>query len=298
MRLSCLLPGAFWFSLATSAAVVRSIDMSGLTGGPPEKYFHEAGFNPHYDGRFAQVELGYQEQKQALRNLVESFLSTFRDIGVETWLAHGSLLGWWWNKRILPWDSDIDVQVTESGIWFFAAYYNMSVFYYQTPRNPEGRKYMLEVNPHFDNRDQTDTMNKIDARWIDMKSGLFIDITAARYNLSHPGGEGMMSCKDGHEFHDTAIFPLRETTFEGVAAKIPYKYQQLLVEEYGKQALTRTHFNRHVFKEDTREWIPDPRYMFKPWGDRREEKMMVALVTGQDNQQKAMHHPTGNVTRP
>lgn len=59
---------------------------------------------------------------------------------------------------------------------------------------------MLEVNPHFENREQTDLLNKIDARWIDTTSGLFIDITAARYNLTHPAGVGMMSCKDGHEF--------------------------------------------------------------------------------------------------
>lgn len=100
----------------------------------------------------------------------------------------------------MPWDSDIDVQVTETGIWFLATYYNMSVFHYKTPRIPEGRDYMLEVNPHFENREQTDLLNKIDARWIDTTSGLFIDITAARYNLTHPAGVGMMSCKDGHEF--------------------------------------------------------------------------------------------------
>jgi len=76
----------------------------------------------------------------------------------------------------------------------------MSVFYYQTPRIPEGRDYLLEVNPNFSNREQTDVENVIDARWIDTSTGLFIDITAVRYNLTHPSGEGMLSCKDGHEF--------------------------------------------------------------------------------------------------
>jgi hypothetical protein len=81
-----------------------------------------------------------------------------------------------------------------------AAYYNMSVFHYRTPRIPDGRDYMLEINPNFINREQTDKMNVIDARWIDTTSGLFIDITTARYNLSHPAGAGMISCKDGHEY--------------------------------------------------------------------------------------------------
>jgi len=113
----------------------------------------------------------------------------------------------------LPWDDDIDVQVTEGGIFYLATFYNMSVFHYRTPRIPEGRDYLLEVNPHFSNREQTDKLNKIDARWIDTETGLFIDITTARYNLTHPDGEGMMSCKDGHEFR---VWTLRIDTKDEV----------------------------------------------------------------------------------
>ena len=102
--------------------------------------------------------------------------------------------------QIMPWDSDIDVQVTEPTMFFLAKYYNMSTFHYESPRIPDGRDYMLEVNPNFSNRSREDTDNVIDARWIDTTSGLFIDITAARYDLDHPGGEGMMYCKDRHEF--------------------------------------------------------------------------------------------------
>lgn len=84
---------------------------------------------------------------------------------------------------------------------FLASYYNMTVFHYRTPRIPEGRDYMLEVNPHYVNREQTDKLNVIDARWTDTESGLFIDITTARLNTTHPQAEeGILSCKDGHEF--------------------------------------------------------------------------------------------------
>ena len=170
------------------------------------------------DCRFGDKELGYQERRQSLSNLIQTYLATFADIGVETWLMHGTLLGWWWNKKvsllqtwistvsliqilqIMPWDSDLDVQVSETSMHFLASYYNMSVFHYKTPRIPEGRDYMLEVNPHYVNREQTDKMNVIDARWIDTATGLFIDITTVRYNYTHPAGEGVLSCKDGHEF--------------------------------------------------------------------------------------------------
>lgn len=108
-------------------------------------------------------------------------------------------------NQILPWDSDIDVQVTESSMYYLAAYYNMSVFHYRTPRIPEGRDYLLEVNPNYKNRERTDVLNVIDARWIDTESGLFIDITTARYNLTHPAGKGMLSCKDGHEYRVSSV---------------------------------------------------------------------------------------------
>jgi hypothetical protein len=172
--------------------------------------------------RFADSQLDYVARKKALSNLVQTYLATLADIGVETWLMHGTLLGWWWNRKVLPWDSDVDVQVSESSLHFMASYYNMSIFHYRTPRIPEGRDYMLEINPYYVNREQTDRLNVIDARWVDTTSGLFIDITTARYNYTHPAGEGMLSCKDGHEYRDTYIFPLRDTYFEGVPAKIPF----------------------------------------------------------------------------
>lgn len=165
-------------------------DMSAREYDPPGKYFHESLFHPHYDGRFAEKALPYHEQKAALKNLLQTYLATFADLGIETWLVHGSLLGWWWGKKILPWDTDADVQVSEAAIHLLANYYNMSVFHYRTPRIPEGRDYMLEVNPNYVNREQTDKLNVIDARWIDTTSGLFIDITTVRVSsslvLSHP----------------------------------------------------------------------------------------------------------------
>ncbi|KAJ8066241.1 hypothetical protein OCU04_005324 [Sclerotinia nivalis] len=239
-------------------------DMSGRAGDPSEKYFHESVFHPHYDGRFADKQLGYRERRHALSNLIQTYLATFSDIGVETWLMHGTLLGWWWNRKILPWDSDSDVQVSEDSMHFLASYYNMTVFHYKTPRIPEGRDYMLEVNPHYVNREQSDKLNVIDARWVDTTSGLFIDITTARYNYTHPAGEGMMSCKDGHEYRDTYIFPLRDTFFEGAPAKIPSAYKEILEAEYHEKSLTLTDFEGHHFDDDKMEWIPVKQDIQKP----------------------------------
>jgi hypothetical protein len=145
---------------------------------PWGKHFREAKFSNHYDRRFAEIECELSERKKLLRSLLHAYLSTMSDIGVDTWIMHGSLLGWFWNQRIMPWDSDLDVQVTDDSLRHLASHYNMSTHRFDSPGDPEGRSYLLEVNPHWDVADPRDKLNHIDARWIDMQSGLFIDLTA------------------------------------------------------------------------------------------------------------------------
>lgn len=55
---------------------------------------------PHYDARYAKYVLDEPVQLEAIKVLLQTYLATFRDIGVNTWLMHGSLLGWWWGKKV------------------------------------------------------------------------------------------------------------------------------------------------------------------------------------------------------
>ncbi|KAF2197832.1 hypothetical protein GQ43DRAFT_451417 [Delitschia confertaspora ATCC 74209] len=241
-------------------------DHSGKAGDPKGKYFHESTFHPHYDGRFAETVLSDPSIRRThLTSLAQTYLRTMREIGAETWLMHGSLLGWWWNRRIMPWDSDIDVQVSERSIAFLAEYYNMTVHHFDIPASAEGpgkekgRNYLLEVNPYYKNGSTDDWLNVIDARWIDMETGLFIDITTLRRNRTaeEEGIYGHMMCKDKHKYRENDIFSLRDSIFEGVPVKIPYAYTKLLEEEYGADALTKTEFERHHFEMENMEWVPD-----------------------------------------
>lgn len=100
----------------------------------------------------------------------------------------------------MPWDFDADVQVTEPDMYYLAAYHNMTTYYYKYGNMEKGRFFLLEVNPYFKHRGQDDVLNVIDARWIDMSTGLFIDITAARYNPDHKEGEGILYDKSGHQY--------------------------------------------------------------------------------------------------
>ncbi|KAK1255207.1 hypothetical protein MKX08_009202 [Trichoderma sp. CBMAI-0020] len=243
---------ATWAALAWSISAAPSGKPSKAT---VPKYFYEAPFDVHYDARFARGLLEGPEQREAIKVLVQTYLATFRDLGVQTWLMHGTLLGWWWGKKVMPWDYDADVQVTEADMYYLAAYHNMTTYYYKYGDMEEGRLFQLEINPYFKHREQDDTLNVIDGRWIDVQNGLYIDITAARYNLDHEEGEGVLYDKYGHEYRDTYVFPLRDTTFEGVPCKIPYRYQDMLQAEYGKSALSKTEFHNHRFDDEAMKWV-------------------------------------------
>lgn len=120
--------------------------------------------------------------------------------GIRLCVKRGSfLLTTTW--QILPWDTDIDVQMTIETLSFLANFYNMSVYHFHIPRQPNGRDYLLEINPKFTDT-EPDKWNMIDARWIDIDTGLFIDITAVKPNETARamGVEGVLMCKDRHRY--------------------------------------------------------------------------------------------------
>lgn len=168
---------------------------------PPQKYFHEATFGSHYDGRFADHAVEEVRRLDIMTNMMMTFLSTMSDIGAETWIMHGTLLGWWWNQKILPWDTDVDVQVSVPTISMLAKYYNMTEYRYQLPNGKEGT-YLLEINPNYVNGAVSDRYNRIDGRWIDTDHGLFIDISTVRPDEKKraEGVEGALLVKDTHHY--------------------------------------------------------------------------------------------------
>lgn len=96
---------------------------------------------------------------------------------------------------------------------FLFNYYQLYVFHYDFPTFPEGRDYMLEINPDYGVMNEWNHLNGIDARWIDMKTGIFIDITVVRPNetAAAEGRPGELFCKDKHHYN------VRDITFEGRA---------------------------------------------------------------------------------
>ncbi|KAH7377286.1 LicD family-domain-containing protein [Pyrenochaeta sp. MPI-SDFR-AT-0127] len=261
----------------------------------PDKFFHESTFDPHYDGRFAEEELPLETRAFHLRLLVKTYMETMDRIGIQTWIMHGCLLGWWWNGKIMPWDSDVDVMMDERSIKQLGNWWNMTVHHFtardlglaQSTAQPgakeggfeeevmrrkrmlqddtlkAGKKYLLEVNPNYTNTSTRDKHNVIDARWIDTSTGLYIDITTVHVapipslHASHtPEDESDIELytKDQHAYSNGQLFPLRKTTFESIDVKVPFAFEELLLEEYGPEALTDTYFNGYGFDPEKQEW--------------------------------------------
>lgn len=240
------------------AAVALILLLSTLSSGSslaprrlPAKYFSEPGGSLalfHYDARFFAGAIPYEEHQDVLRGLIRSYLATMAAHGAETWLAHGTLLGWWWNAQAMPWDYDIDVQLTYATMAWLAANLNATEHVYagggradmSSPADDEvvaNRTYLLDINPHYsDQVTRGDINNMIDGRWIDTQNGMFIDITVLR-ERNKRFDPGVWSCKNRHYYLTRQLWPLRLTEFEGVPALVPYEYENILVKEYSRRAL-------------------------------------------------------------
>jgi hypothetical protein len=149
------------------------------------------------------------------------------------------------------------VQVADATLRHLGQKYNQTVYSYDLyTTDAQGRttrSYLLDINPWIWQRDRGDGMNIIDARWIDIRNGLFIDITGL--SETDPQSEpGVWSCKNYHRYKVTELYPLRESLFEGARAMVPYNYEASLREEYGGVALVKREFEGHYWDLGGKEW--------------------------------------------
>ncbi|KAJ5902111.1 hypothetical protein N7495_002639 [Penicillium taxi] len=231
----------------------------GLNASAEYKYFHEPGRDDilgHYDSRFFTKPVGDARRSETLTHMIRAYLNFFNENNLETWIAHGTLLGWWWNGKILPWDWDVDTQVPETTLAYLGDHFNQTLVEYSAPDSAVERRYLIDINPWSRQRERGKGHNIIDARWIDIDTGLYIDITGLS-RLEPEKNPDIWQCKNFHKYNIGEIYPLRWTTFEGVSAKVPFQYDYNLIEEYSRKALTNTKFQNHTWLPELAEWVPD-----------------------------------------
>lgn len=67
------------------------------------KYFKEPGnddYLGHYDVRFFKGLVSNDQRTETLTLMMRAYLAFFNEAGLDTWIAHGTLLGWWWNGEV------------------------------------------------------------------------------------------------------------------------------------------------------------------------------------------------------
>lgn len=189
------------------------------------KYFHESYFNRYCDQRYITKGAGEtSDERIAIRkNLLLEWFHFTKDQNLLFWLAHESLLGWYWQRASVPWDHVPSVQVL---------YFDLLRFY--TPLNGclYKERYLLDINPNAEVRVHQ-KHNTIDARFIDTLNGYYLDLTAIAYD-----GVGFHA-KSHHSYSTDAIFPLRRTSFHGTQVWVPNDNIRVLEDEFGSTRLRR-----------------------------------------------------------
>lgn len=255
--------------LLPTAAAVDGTSSNSSSYPPDMKYFHEAPGCHHLDARWHDLTLKHWASKrmEALSSLYSAWSAFAEERQLLYWIAHGSLLGWTWNREILAWDDDIDLQTTGQAL--LTAYIAHNNTWYRS-------RYLLDVNPNAQYRfPQKD--NVIDARFVDSQTGLFIDITGLSFNASArmspsvltswrgPDGraeslpddedDGVIQCKTPHRYRTSEIFPLKRVEFMGSPGWRPNNVIALLGQEYGPRSMYTTIHNGHVFSRSKHRWI-------------------------------------------
>ena len=220
------------------------------------KYFNELSFHPHLDIRYGKTNIPLQYKNIEFKYLLRELSKLFMKNNIKLIIMHGSLIGWYFNREMLPWDDDIDICVLEDSI---SKLFEL--------HGHETENYMFEVNPNSKNRSPSDIKNVIDARLISKKSGIFIDITF----LTKSTKKGYINCKSPHYYKISDILPLSETIFEDCFVYVPSNYKNCLLQEYGNKVFNFTYRNwRFINKK----WIKNNRNFISQYKNNKHNKFI------------------------
>lgn len=191
---------------------------------PTAKYFNESPTTIHLDIRYNEQKkhLTLAEIKDRLTALLKALNEMIHGDDIRVVLMHGGLIGYFFNKQLLPWDDDVDVIVIGNDIHKIVQKHNW-----------ETNEFKFEVNPNYANINTADTLNKIDARLICKMTGVFIDFTffwKDEYSNTY-------FAKDGHVYESDDLFPLVYDSINNIPIHVPNNIEVCLIKEYGFDVL-------------------------------------------------------------
>jgi hypothetical protein len=187
------------------------------------KFFKECFYSDHVDHRFCGVKSRHPAKLAELRLLLQKFVIVCEQKNIRPFLWAGGLIGWKYNKLMLPWDDDLDMQILPEDVPKIVLLDGL-----------KGDGFFIEVNPNWSKCQ--DPQNMIDARVISSNLGVFIDITFLQSVKDDPEA---MTTKFGiqDKVKTSFIRPLQRSRFEDVDVWVPANPEKTLVSRYGHQVL-------------------------------------------------------------
>ncbi|EDK39598.2 hypothetical protein PGUG_03696 [Meyerozyma guilliermondii ATCC 6260] len=273
----------------------QSLEYSLAETNPP-KYFKEAkilkkeanwAHGGHYDWRFFAGLINFTDrQPPVLHGLLQAYLKFANANNITTWVAHGSLLSWYWNGVAFPWDNDIDVQMPIQDLHRLSREFNQSMIVDlggESDQEVRYGRYFLDCGTFISHRTAGNGNNNIDARFIDVDTGFYIDITGlaisderapTRYNDLLPAELSRQSldatiteqsrneylqaynCRHHHFARLNELSPLSLSAVEGQFVYVPANYERVLINEYGVKGIINEVFKIFTFVPRFQLWIP------------------------------------------
>lgn len=278
-------------SLTTNQKLYLESLMNSIKEDDPPKFFHEASLlksykenwlGEHYDWRFFNgLTVGKSEQMISLHKLIKAYLEFCINEGLVTWIAHGSLLSWYWNGLVFPWDTDLDVQMPIGELNKLAEHFNQSLVIELISKNGHFNgmgKYFIDISSSITYREKGNGNNNIDARFIDVDTGLYVDITGlsitntprpSRFEYLEPkfadvsGQEnfnanqkhGLANCRNKHFIKIDEIEILRPIHFQNQLTYIPTNFLIMINNEYDLELITEKNYRDYIYLKNFRTWV-------------------------------------------
>lgn len=270
----------------------------------PPKYFNEAKLleshehkwlGDHYDWRFFNgLTVGNEDQIISLHRLIKNYLNFTKQHGIITWIAHGTLLSWYWNGISFPWDTDLDVQMPIDQLHKLSRHYNQTLIV-ENVGDDKGNfngmgKYFIDVGSSINYRTKGNGNNNIDARFIDVDTGLYVDITGlsvtdieppSRYEyllemnddikqelLKNHKNEleeiqpyyknkelRLFNCRNNHFQSLEELSPLKLVMIENQLSYIPTNFKMMLNNEYNLNSMTEKNYRDYIYLNNFKIWV-------------------------------------------
>ncbi|EGV65592.1 hypothetical protein CANTEDRAFT_101612 [Yamadazyma tenuis ATCC 10573] len=271
----------------------------------------------HYDWRFFNGALnydriGWNEQEMNYRSniildrLLRNWNRFAEEKGLISWIMHGPLLSWFWDGLMFPFDLDIDIQMPMSELVRLARDFNQTLIV-EDPAEGYG-KYFIDVGSFIHNRDISSKSNHIDARVVDVDSGIYIDVTALAkskanapeeydsnvlVDIAKPQDDDQVEIYNDrrkHFYKLDQLSPLRYTMMGGVPVFIPSTITNRLVFEYS-EGLTNLEFHDWYFVHGLNLWLKNDivgsifadEEVKNPEGEYDREKMLRRIAKMDDS---------------